>query len=62
MTDREAIFNYRMRHTEETLAEAVKMPETGFSPRSVVNRSYYAMLYAVPALCIHHDTPHKNKP
>lgn len=27
MTDRETIFDYRMRQTEETLAEAVKMQE-----------------------------------
>jgi len=39
MTDRETIFGYRLRQTEETLAEAVKMLETGFSPRSIVNRS-----------------------
>ena len=59
MTDRETIFSYRMRQTEETLAEAVRMLEIGFSPRSIVNRSYYAMFYAVLALFIHCDTPHK---
>jgi uncharacterized protein (UPF0332 family) len=59
MTDRETIFEYRMRQTEETLAEAVRMLETGFSPRSIVNRSYYAMFYAVLALFIHFNTPHK---
>lgn len=59
MTDREAIFIYRMRQTEETLAEAIKMLESGFSPRSIVNRSYYAMFYAVLALFIHSNTSHK---
>lgn len=59
MTDRETIFDYRMRQTEETLAEAVKMLESGFSARSIVNRSYYAMFYAVLALFIHSNTPHK---
>ena len=59
MTDRETIFIYRMRQTEETLAEAVKMLESGFSARSIVNRSYYAMFYAVLALFIHSNTPHK---
>ncbi|MFZ3208584.1 MAG: HEPN domain-containing protein [Geobacteraceae bacterium] len=59
MTDRETIFGYRIRQTEETLAEAVRMLEIGFSPRSIVNRSYYAMFYAVLALFIHFDTPHK---
>ena len=43
MTDRETIFIYRMKQTEETLVEAVKMLESGFSARSIVNRSYYAM-------------------
>jgi len=59
MTDREAIFDYRMRQTEETLSEAVRMLEAGFSPRSIVNRSYYAMFYAVLALFIHFNTSHK---
>jgi uncharacterized protein (UPF0332 family) len=59
MNDREAIFDYRMKQTEDTLAEAVKMLELGFSSRSIVNRSYYAMFYAVLALFIHFDTPHK---
>ena len=59
MTDRETIFGYRMRQTEETLSEAVRMLEAGFSPRSIVNRSYYAMFYAVLALFIHSNTPHK---
>ncbi len=59
MTDRETIFGYRMRQTEETLSEAVRMLEADFSPRSIVNRSYYAMFYAVLALFIHSNTPHK---
>jgi uncharacterized protein (UPF0332 family) len=59
MTDRETIFRYRMKQTEETLSEAVRMLESGFSPRSIVNRAYYAMFYAVLTLFIHSDTPHK---
>jgi uncharacterized protein (UPF0332 family) len=59
MTDRETIFGYRMKQTEETLSEAVRMLESGFSPRSIVNRAYYAMFYAVLTLFIHSDTPHK---
>ena len=59
MTDRESIFDYRMRQTEETLSEAIRMLEARFSPRSIVNRSYYAMFYAVLSLFIHFDTPHK---
>ena len=59
MTDSETIFVYPMRQTEETLSEAVRMLEEGFSPRSIVNRSYYSMFYAVLALFIHFNTPHK---
>ncbi len=59
MTDLETIFVYRMGQAEETLAEAAKMLTSGFSPRSIVNRSYYAMFYAVLALFIHTNTPHK---
>jgi uncharacterized protein (UPF0332 family) len=59
MTDRETIFSYRMMQTEETLSEAVRMLETSFSPRSIVNRSYYAMFYAILTLFIYSNTPHK---
>ncbi len=59
MTDLETIFVYRMGQAEEMLAEAAKMLTSGFSPRSIVNRSYYAMFYAVLALFIHTNTPHK---
>ena len=59
MTDQESIFAYRMKQAEETLAEAARMLESGFSSRSIVNRSYYAMFYAVLALFIHSNTPHK---
>jgi uncharacterized protein (UPF0332 family) len=59
MTDRETIFDYRLRQTEETLTEAVRMQDLGFSPRSIVNRSYYAMFYAVLTLFIKCNTPHK---
>lgn len=59
MTDTQTLFDYRIKQAEETLAEAVKMLESGFSPRSIVNRSYYAMFYTVLALFIHFNTPHK---
>lgn len=59
MTDNETIFSYRMTQAEETLAEAKKMQDSDFSPRSIINRSYYAMFYAVLALFIHSNTPHK---
>ena len=59
MTDNETIFSYRITQAEETLAEAIKMQNGDFSPRSIINRSYYAMFYAVLALFIHSNTPHK---
>lgn len=59
MTDNETIFSYRMTQAEETLAEAIKMQNVDFSPRSIINRSYYEMFYAVLALFIHSNTPHK---
>ncbi len=50
MTDREALLAFRMREAEETLADAERMLEGGLSPRSICNRAYYAMFYAVLAL------------
>ncbi|WP_298439428.1 HEPN domain-containing protein [Geobacter sp.] len=53
MTDRETLFAYRLGQAEETLADAQKMLAENLSPRSVVNRAYYAMFYAVMALFLH---------
>lgn len=55
MTDRETLYTYRLQQAEETCREAEKMAAGGFSPRSITNRAYYAMFYAVLALCIRHD-------
>lgn len=52
MTHQEALFSYRFKQAEETLLEAKKMLEGGFSPRSVVNRAYYSMFYTILALFI----------
>jgi uncharacterized protein (UPF0332 family) len=52
MTDRTALFQYRWNLAIETLTDAQKMIAAGVSSRSVVNRAYYAMLYAVLALFI----------
>ena len=59
MTDKETLFTYRLREAEETLDEATRMIEEGFSSRSTVNRAYYAMFYAVLALLIRFDVEHK---
>lgn len=47
MTDREMLFTYRLREADETLDEALRMIEGGFTPRTIINRAYYAMFYAV---------------
>lgn len=55
MTDKETLFTYRLREAEDTLSDAEKMLQGGLSHRSVINRAYYAMFYAVLALFIHED-------
>ena len=52
MTDKEALFLYRIKQSEETILEAKKMLEGGFNPRTIVNRAYYSLFYAVLALFI----------
>lgn len=52
MTDKEALYSYRLKQAEETLEEAKKMLEGNFSQRSVINRAYYTMFYALLALFI----------
>ncbi len=50
MTDIETLFQYRIKQAEETLLDAEKMLKGDFSPRSITNRAYYSMFYAVLAL------------
>ncbi len=57
MTDRDALLIYRMDQAKETLAEAEKMLAEGFSPRSITNRAYYAMFYALLVLFIKAGVP-----
>jgi len=52
MTDTEALFHYRLQQAEETLKEAKKMVDSEFSPRSIINRAYYSLFYALLALFI----------
>lgn len=52
MTDRQTLFLYRIGQAEETLSDAEKMLQNNLSPRSVTNRAYYSMFYAVLALFI----------
>jgi uncharacterized protein (UPF0332 family) len=50
MSDIEMLFEYRAEQAKTTLAEAEKMLGENFSPRSIINRAYYAMFYMVLAL------------
>ncbi|MCK9420933.1 MAG: HEPN domain-containing protein [Nitrospirae bacterium] len=59
MTDKDVLFTYRLQEAEETLSEAVRMLETDFSPRSIVNRAYYAIFYALLALLLKTCSPMK---
>lgn len=49
MRDKEVLFNYRLREAEETLEDAEKMLQGNITPRSIVNRIYYSMFYALLA-------------
>lgn len=55
MTDKETLFLYRHKQAEETLLEAQKMLEAGFSPRSIINRAYYSIFYMLLALFLKTD-------
>jgi uncharacterized protein (UPF0332 family) len=55
MTDREALFTYRIKQADETLLDAERMLEGSFSSRSITNRAYYSMFYAVLALFLKAD-------
>jgi uncharacterized protein (UPF0332 family) len=59
MTDKDVLFTYRLQEAEETLSEAARMLEADFSPRSIVNRAYYAMFYALLALLLKTGSPLK---
>jgi len=50
MTGREALYEYRLNQAEITLDDAKKMLLAKISPRSVINRAYYAMFYILLAL------------
>jgi uncharacterized protein (UPF0332 family) len=50
MTDRETLFAYRLSQAETTLEDARIIHARHGSPRSVVNRAYYATFYGTLAL------------
>ena len=53
MNDMERLFSYRIQQAEDTLSEAERMlVDNAYSARSIINRAYYSMYYAVFALFI----------
>jgi uncharacterized protein len=56
MTDRETLIRYRIKQAEETLADAEAMRAGTFSTRSIVNRAYYSMFYALLGLLLETNT------
>ena len=52
MTDRQTLLAYRLKQAEETLADAEKMLQENITPRSILNRAYYTMFYALLALFV----------
>lgn len=48
--DVELLVNYRLEQARITLNDAKCLLDGGGSPRSIINRSYYGMFYAVLAL------------
>jgi uncharacterized protein (UPF0332 family) len=55
MSEKEAPFHYRLKQAEETLEDAERMLKGDFTPRSILNRAYYAVFYAALALIINSD-------
>ena len=52
---RRALASYRVKQAEESLEEAKYLLSGGKSPRSIINRAYYAMFYAVLALLVYEE-------
>jgi hypothetical protein len=46
------LINYRLNEACEVLEDAKKLAKSEGSPRSIVNRAYYAMFYATLALLV----------
>ncbi len=55
MTDKEVLFQYRLAQAKETLDDIERMLADNYSPRSIINRSYYVMFYSILALFIKTD-------
>lgn len=55
MTDKQSLLTYRLTQARETVSDAERMLKGNISLRSVINRAYYAMFYAVLALFLKTD-------
>ena len=55
MTDKQALCTYRFNQAQETLTDAQKMLSGNVSPKSIVNRAYYAVFYSILALFLKND-------
>jgi uncharacterized protein (UPF0332 family) len=55
MTEKQTLFKYRLKQADETLSDVEKMLQENLSPRSIINRSYYSMFYAILALFLKTD-------
>lgn len=55
MTDKQTLFAYRLKQAEETLSDADRMLQNNLGPRSIINRAYYSMFYALLALFLKSD-------
>jgi len=55
MTDKQTLLAYRLKQAEETLSDAERMLQDNLSPRSITNRAYYSMFYALLALFLSGD-------
>lgn len=52
---RRELVSYRLQQAEESLEEAKYLLSGNKSPRSIINRAYYAMFYAVLALLVYEE-------
>lgn len=55
MTDKEKqlqLARYRLQQADDSISEALYLLSGRQSPRSIINRAYYAMFYAVMALIV----------
>lgn len=58
MTNKETLFTYRLGQADETLQDIDNLIASHSSSLSIINRSYYAMFYAVLALFIRLEIYH----